>query len=459
MNTEDTIVALATPPGRGAIAVIRMSGPNAAPYADHVFTPAHGVALSTRPSHTATFGILHDTNTSIDSIIALTMWSPHSYTGEDTVEFFCHGGPVITQRALKVLTSVGARPAQPGEFTRRAFLNGKIDLTQAEAVADMINAPTERTRRAALAQLLGSLSASLTPAHDALVAAHAHIEAHIDFMEDVDAETCIENAENYITKAQKHIAQLQKYTDTGRILHDGFRAVITGPPNVGKSCILNLLAQEERALVTDIPGTTRDTLEVDVNMQGWPVRFIDTAGMRESADTIEQHGIARAHKMIEQSDLVILVHDISVTPPENIEEEIEKSAKTHPLLCVWNKNDLPVAWPRALLRSLENTYPHVYLSALTGEGLDTLHTAIVSILSTYEVSAEDSVFVMRERHRELIESAANSIDRALKALTTAPPELTAQDLRDAIIALSEVMGTITTEDILDHIFADFCIGK
>ncbi len=416
MNIEDTIVAVATPPGRSAIAVIRMSGSDAPVYADRVFTPAAGKPLSSRHSHTATYGLLHRDSTPIDSVIALAMWAPHSYTGENTVEFYCHGGPVITRCVLDALAEAGARPALPGEFSRRAFLNGKIDLTQAEAVADIINAPTERAQRAALAQLSGSLSAVLKPAHDALCNAHTHIEAVIDFSEDVDEELCTQITRTSLESAHAILEKLHKNADTGRILTDGFRAVITGPPNVGKSSLLNLLAQEERALVTDIPGTTRDSLEVDVTIQGWPVRFIDTAGIRQSDDTLELHGIARTQKMIDLSDVIIIVHDVSIPPPHNIEETIAATEKKHPIICVLNKCDLPNVWPQNIYTHLADKFNCICCSAHTALGLKNLHDAIASLLYNYEPATDDDLFIMRSRHKKLICHATESIAQAIYIL-------------------------------------------
>lgn len=455
----DTIVALATPPGRGAIAIVRLSGPHARAIADKVFAPVHGAPLSRRTTHTLTYGYFHADGTHIDDVLAAVMWAPKSYTGEDSIEFHCHGGPAIISRVVSTLSAEGARAAQPGEFTRRAFLHGKIDLAQAEAIADMINAPTERARRAACAQLSGALSQKLSSVSSALHDVRMRIEAHIDFSEDIADDDDLSAVLRICEDVRDTLSALCATADAGRILRDGYCAVITGPTNVGKSSLLNLLAREERALVTEIPGTTRDTLEVDVNVNGWPVRFIDTAGMRASTDVVEQQGIVRAQKMIAQSDMVILVHDISQPPPPEVLAGAKQIAHDHPVLWVWNKSDLACVWPSELMDEIRRTYPYVEMSAMTGAGVDAFHDAIVAALSTHTGHAQDDVYVMRARHQRLLAQALECVMRACDINAFASPELLAQDLREAHEALSELIGITTSEDILDAIFADFCIGK
>lgn len=457
----DTIAALATPPGRAAIAIIRISGPLALTVADTLFRPSRGAPLSLRLSHTATHGRIIHNSELIDDALALLMRAPHSYTGEDVVEFHCHGNPLIVDRVLSALSTLGVRMAQPGEFTRRAFLNGRIDLTQAEAVADLISASADGARRAALAQLAGALSTRLRPVHDQLISLLAVCEACLEFPEDIeDQHLHAQQIAQQLPALVRDLDELLRTATLGRILHDGYRVVIAGKPNAGKSSLLNALAREERALVTPIPGTTRDVLEVDLAIEGFPVRFLDTAGIRAARGRIEQHGIARTRAALASADLILWVADQATSLPLAALPLVQELAPPDRSLWLWNKSDRPSRvgpTARARVTSLWHT---LSISALTGAGLDTLVTTIAGKLRSLYTTPTDAPILLRARHRDLLTRAVSALRHAQTTLASSGvSELLSEDLRAALNALAELTGTVSTDDLLDRIFADFCIGK
>ncbi len=438
-----------------------MSGPEAIEIVDALFVPRRGRSLKGRRTHSLTYGAVKDGDATIDEVLACVMRGPRSYTGDDIVELYCHGGPAVLERALNLLVERGCRLAAPGEFTRRAFLNGRIDLTQAEAVADLIAAPTDLARQAAVVQLEGRLRDALREIHESLVALLADIDASIDFPEDVGEGTVGEVAvAGRLSLLRESVVQLLRNADAGKILHDGYRVAIAGKPNSGKSSILNRLAREERALVTDIPGTTRDTLEADVNVEGFPVRFIDTAGLRRARGKVERHGIARAEKTIRESDMILWIADISRRPFRADMELPPVFSNITDVIWVWNKYDLSSRWPSAYTARVKERWRAVEVSALTGEGISELHNALAEILRAKRPAVEDQVVVLRARHRDLLKRTCKALSRALDTLARNPlPELVAMDVRDALNAVGELTGEVTSEDLLDKIFSDFCIGK
>jgi len=457
---SDTITAIATPPGRGAIGIIRVSGEKSLKIFNKIFSPNRGKKLNDRNSHSLVYGKIKDGDDSIDEVMIGIMHAPNSYTGEEIIEVYCHGGPVVLERILNLIVRQGCRLAEPGEFTRRAFINEKIDLTQAEAIADIINAPTDRSRQAAVNQLEGSLKTRLSSLHEELILLISEMEASIEFPEDVvDFTTKESGFVEKLDSLQNNIQNLLKNADAGRILHDGYRVAIAGKPNAGKSSLLNLLAQEERALVTDIPGTTRDTLEVDVNIEKFPVRFIDTAGLRAARGKIEKQGIAKAEKTIKESDLVLWVADRSRRPIKN-ELEALPEHDCNNFIWIWNKCDLESSWPESLTTQISKKYQTVELCALTGAGIKELHNNISKKLMKTLPTVEDQVVILRVRHKDLLFRAASAIETAKKTLSENPlPELIVVDIKDALNAVGELTGKVTTEDLLDKIFGDFCIGK
>ncbi len=467
---DDTITSIATPSGRGAIGIIRVSGEKSLRIFNKIFSPNRGKNLNDRNTHSLVYGKIKDGNDSIDEVIIGIMRAPNSYTGEEIIEVYCHGGPVVLERILNLIVREGCRLAEPGEFTRRAFINGKIDLTQAEAIADIINAPTDRSRQAAVNQLEGSLKNRLSSLHEELMLLISEMEASIEFPEDVvDFTTKESSFVEKLDSLQSNIQKLLENADAGRILHDGYRVAIAGKPNAGKSSLLNLLAQEERALVTDIPGTTRDTLEVDVNIEKFPVRFIDTAGLRAARGKIEKQGIEKAEKTIKESDLVLWVADQSRRPPTGMSSaktsiaylsEINFLPKHDNFIWIWNKCDLKSRWPKSLTNQISKKFKTVELSALTGDGIKELHNNISKKLMKTLPTVEDQVVILRVRHKNLLFCAASAIETAKKTLSENPlPELIVVDIKEALNAVGELTGKVTTEDLLDKIFGDFCIGK
>jgi len=459
--SQDTIAAIATPPGRGAIGIVRLSGCDTLRIVSSCFSPAKGRSLADRLPNSLTYGAVRDANETVDTVIAGVMHAPHSYTGEDCVELYCHGGPVVLEKVLVLLCRLGVRLAEPGEFTRRAFLNGKIDLTQAEAVADLIEAPTDKVRQAAVNQLEGRLKNVLQNIHDTLSDLLAEIQAAIEFPDDVsDIFSDPETLTARVAHIQNTVAELLETADAGRILHDGYRAVIAGKPNAGKSSLLNRLACEERALVTEIPGTTRDSLEVDVNIEGVPVRLIDTAGLRAAQGVIEKKGIDRSLRIMNESDVVIWVADLTRRfYNKDIEEPVLHAPDTE-VIWVWNKSDLDSVCPPAVRERVSARWPSVVLSAETGQGIDDLHNTLKQLLVNRIPVSEDQVLLLRARHRDLLHRCAEVLTHAQLSLAGDHlPELVAEDISVALTAVGELTGAVTSEDLLDSIFSGFCIGK
>jgi len=454
---DDTIAAIATPLGEGGLAVIRVSGPAALTVADHCFAPA-GKA-SQKPSkaatHTLHFGHVVHQGRNIDEVLLSVMRAPHTFTREDVVEITCHGGILPAKMVLDAVLANGARLAEPGEFTRRAFLHGRIDLAQAEAVADLIHSRTELALRAANEQLAGKLSQRVNHLRDDLVETLAHIEAHIDFPEENIAP---DTRDQLIARLEHGVAfmdELLRTADEGQILRRGIRAAIIGRPNSGKSSLLNQLLGRDRAIVSPIPGTTRDTIEETANVRGLPVVFIDTAGLREARDEIELEGVRRSRQSLEQAELILHVLDGSEPLAESDRNCLaEFSAKRRVL--VRNKSDLPVV----LRLPAELQSPAVGVSCLTGQGLEALKDAIKELIWSGEIRAEMLQVMINSRHQASLNRARDATLRTLEALRADQGlELVALDLRIAVNAVGEIVGKTTTEDVLDVIFSQFCIGK
>ena len=443
MTTDDTIAAIATPLGEGGIAVIRVSGKAASSIADLSFTGK--IKPSSAETHTVHYGHITRNGQPIDEVLLTVLRAPRTFTGEDTVEVSCHGGILPAKLVLDVLLAHGARLAQPGEFTRRAFLNGRIDLTQAEAVIDLIHSRTELALRAANQQLAGHLGARLNALRDSLMLVLAHVEAHIDFPDEDIAPDTRETLLERLRSGSNTIDDLLKTAPEGQILRRGIRAAIIGKPNVGKSSLLNRLLGHERAIVSPIPGTTRDTIEETANVRGIPIVFIDTAGIRDSSDLVEQEGIRRSRDTIAKAELILHVIDQSepqlITPFET----------TKPVVTILNKTDLPhaIEVPGA-----------VAISCATGVGLETLKDRIKEIVWTGAAGADTSDVMINSRHEEALQRAKRGISNTIEALQTGLSiELAALDLRIAVNAIGEIVGKTTTEDLLDAIFSQFCIGK
>ncbi len=442
---SDTIVAIASPPGMGAVSVIRLSGARAFKIAISV---VRGEVLP-KPRRVGLRSIQDDTGRVIDEGLLITFEGPGSYTGEDVVEFTGHGGVMVTRRVLERFVEAGAIPAGPGEFTQRAFMNGRMDLTQAEAVMDLISAQTSLALRSANEQLDGRLGRTCENIRAKLLGATAHLEAFIDFPEeDIDPEVGAALCRT-LSGQSASIAGLLSTADQGRILREGVRTVIFGKPNVGKSSLLNRLLGYQRAIVSSKEGTTRDTIEEVVNLRGIPLRLIDTAGVRESSDEIEQEGIAMTHGQVARADLVLVIWDLSESFVDSAEVSIPDGARR---LDILNKSDLEdVSW--AGVKGLR-------ISCESGSGFEDLESAISKLLSLDEAQWGDHSVAVNARHQACLTRAQSSLIRAITSLRAGDePELTALDLREALTAIGEIAGIVDTEEILGEIFGNFCIGK
>jgi tRNA modification GTPase len=456
MREQDTICAVSTPPGEGGIGIVRVSGRDALVIASKVFRPRAERGLETAGSHTLHYGHVVDPETGgiVDESIASVMLAPASYTREDVVEINCHGGMMPLWRTMTLLIAGGARQAEPGEFTKRAFLNGRIDLVQAEAVMDIIQAKTELSHRAANDLLLGGLSTEIGGLRDRLISLIASVEAGIDFPEeDIETVTGLPLAEEAGRLIDGVDGVLSSYA-YGRILRDGFAAAIVGRPNVGKSSLLNALLKQNRAIVTEVPGTTRDVLEEYLNISGVPVRVLDTAGIRHSHDAVEQEGVRRSLAAIRSADIVLVVLDGSMSlAPED--RRVLDETQGRNAVAVINKSDLPrklepLAWPEV----------QISLSCRSGAGIDDLKKAVAEPVMKGAGGPREHPGAVNRRHRTALEQARGSLEKALGSTKTGlSPEFIALDLRDALDHLGLITGATYTDDILERIFNDFCIGK
>ena len=448
---NDTIAALATPPGRGGIAIVRVSGENACAYFRALFTPAGQQQVE---SHRLLYGWLRDEKGAlIDECMGVVMLSPRSYTREDVAEFHTHGGEQAAQAALHALYALGARPAEPGEFTRRAFLNGRIDLTQAEAVMRMIRAGSDRAMTSAIRQMEGGVSSFVRTAREEIIALLAELAAAIDFPDEVEES---ETAQQVHARCGAIRARLLADCDprAGRIEDEGLRVVLCGRPNAGKSSLLNALVGGERAIVTDIPGTTRDTLTESIQIDGLRVCLTDTAGLRETGDAVERIGVARARKALDEADVRVLVLDSSCAIDAEDREALYGLA---PNIVVLSKGDLP---PVITPQAAEGEFPGarvVSLCAPRGEGLDALKRLLVSFAP--EDGAESSM-LCQARHVQAAMHAGDALQAAQAAIEAGMPlDVCVVDLSDALEALGEITGETMNEQVIDEVFARFCVGK
>jgi tRNA modification GTPase len=442
-----TIAAVASPPGMGAVSMIRISGPDAIEIADKA---SGGRASSMLPRTTHHCRIKDEAGQVLDDGLMTIFSGPHSYTGEDTVEFTGHGGLLVTREVLNRFMACGAIPAAPGEFTQRAFLNGKLDLTQAEGVMDLISAQTRLSLRAARSQLEGTLGRRTTAARDELLETLAHLEAWIDFPEeDIDPQTGA-LLRGRVISVLDVVNSLLATADQGRILREGVRTVIFGEPNVGKSSLLNRLLGFERAIVSDIAGTTRDTIEEVINLNGIPLRLVDTAGVREASDRIEAEGIQRTVRQIEAADLLLEIVDASQPRPTAV--VLPATSAKH--LLVLNKVDLGEHPSWADIEA-------VRLSCNTSTGFDELSEVIRESLHFSDADWGEHAVAINARHQASLQQARTCLLEALELLNdlNSDPELAAIDLREALDALGEIPGRVDTEDLLGVIFSSFCIGK
>ena len=457
MFPDDTIAAIATPLGEGGLAVVRVSGAQAFAIADKSFLPVgkSSAKPSAAATHTIQFGKIVRGEKVIDEVLLAVLRAPRTFTREDTVEISCHGGILPAKLVLDTLLANGARLAEPGEFTKRAFLNGRIDLAQAEAVADVIHSRTELALSAANEQLAGRLSRRINQVRDDLMLALAHVEAYIDFPEENIAEETKEQLLSRLKKGVAFMDELLRTADEGQILRRGIRAAIIGRPNAGKSSLLNQLLGHDRAIVSPIAGTTRDTIEETANIRGLPVVFIDTAGLREARDEIEVEGIRRSRASLQKAEFILHVLDAS-EPLTGADEQFFSEFAGKKRIFVRNKVDLP---PQLVLPP-EISAPVVDVCCVSGNGIEALKDAIKNLVWAGEIKNEMLQVMINSRHQEALARAREAAARSVEALRgEATLELVALDLRIAAAAVGEVVGKTTTEDLLDSIFSTFCIGK
>lgn len=460
MKEFDTIAAIATPIGEGGVAIIRISGENALNIASKIFMPKNDYDIKNMKTYTMKYGNVLDlkSNEIIDEVILSYMKAPNSYTGENVVEINCHGGVVSTSSVLNQVIRAGARLAEPGEFTKRAFLNGRIDLSQAEAVMDIITAKTELSMKSAMLQSNGALSKSIAELRKYLLNVLASIEYAVDFTEDdedIIDDNLLNEIKDGINKTIIKAKKLLSNADEGKIIRDGLNVVIVGKPNVGKSSLLNALLREKRAIVTDVPGTTRDVIEEYINLEGIPIRITDTAGIRYTEDIVEKIGVEKSKEKLEEADLIILMLDISRDITEDDQIIIDK-IKDKKYIALLNKVDLDMNISQDILSQLNN---RISISAKTGEGIDCLKDEIKKLFFNGEIDSE-SLIISNTRHKQALYKAVENCDLALNKINANEYlDLISIYITAAMKALGEITGEELEEDLLNKIFSEFCVGK
>lgn len=465
MIDQSTICAISTAPGHGAIAIVRLSGADAISICEKVFHSAKQKQLSTQQANTVHFGTIQDGEEIIDEVLVSLFKSPHSYTGENSVEISCHGAPFIQQRILQVLLKNGARTANPGEFTQRAFLNGKMDLSQAEAVADLIASSSAAAHKVALQQMRGGFSNEIANLRSRLLNFISLIELELDFSEEDVEFADRTQLGNLVSEIQNLIQKLVDSFELGNVIKNGVPVAIVGNTNVGKSTLLNALLNEDRAIVSDIAGTTRDVIEDTINLGGITFRFIDTAGIRTTQDRIESMGIELTYRKMKQAQVVLLLVDAD-RDVKQINESIEKVNQTidreaqHLLVCI-NKIDL-IADPQGLSKKLIGLKAEdklIFISAKHKQNIDSLTNELLKSMNMGKISEQD-VIVTNIRHFEALKNALGSIERVTNGLESfIPTDFLAQDIRECLHYLGEITGDISTDEVLGNIFKNFCIGK
>ncbi len=448
---DDTVVAIATPPGRGGIGVLRLSGSRAVEIASTVTR-----ARITEPNRAVVTDLV-DGDTVIDHVVVTTFRAPHSYTGEDTVEISCHGAPIVLGTALDTLLRAGCRLATPGEFTLRAFVNGRIDLTQAEAVRDLVDAQTSWQARRAQRQLRGELSTRLAPLTERLLELIVHLESTVEFVEDEIEPASRAALTEELERAARELAELASSYRVGRLVTEGVGVAIVGPPNAGKSSVFNRLVESERAIVTEVPGTTRDLVSERVVVGGIPFRLVDTAGLRDTEDRVESIGIERTRGAIADADVVLVVVDVS--DADAVDSLVPLLAATEGLrrIVVLNKTDLASPSPELALLAGDSA---VAMSALTGEGIDALRDSLLELSGAGTGLTDDTLMVTNARHHALLSAAAAHLAESSGALLDGlSEEIALVGLHGALRDLGELTGETAIDDILNRIFSTFCIGK
>lgn len=456
---NETIAAIATAPGEAGIGIVRISGDKAVDILDSIFKAKSKIYVKDIPSRKVTFGYIFDDNRIVDEVLAIVMKAPYSYTTEDVVEIHCHGGIVPIRKIMELVLHNGAVLAEPGEFTKRAFLNGRIDLTQAEAVIDVITSKTENGLNAAVNQLEGSLSDEIKRIMDNLLAAIAHIEASIDFPEHDIEEVTSESIKELLKKSEKSVRELIDSFEEGRIVKDGLSTAIIGRPNVGKSSLLNVLLKYNRAIVTDIPGTTRDIIEEYLNIGGVLIKLIDTAGIRETEDIVEKIGVERTKEAIKEAELIIFVIDMSEELLDE-DKEILSYIKDKKVVVAANKID---AGRKADIDFIYERFGKnnvIEMSVKNSMGIQELEKHIKEMVYHGNVSVRNNRMVTNIRHKDLLDKAIESIKKAIASIDAGVPvDLVSVDIKDSWSKLGSITGDTVDEDIVTEIFSKFCIGK
>ncbi|WDV45909.1 tRNA uridine-5-carboxymethylaminomethyl(34) synthesis GTPase MnmE [Clostridiaceae bacterium M8S5] len=459
--SNDTITAIATAPGEAGIGIVRISGKDAINIADKIFVGKNNRKLSDNKPRFLSYGYIVDPkdNKKIDEVLAVYMKSPNTYTTEDVVEINCHGGIVPVRKILEIVIENGARIAERGEFTKRAFLNGRIDLSQAEAVMDLISAKTNMSYEMSLNQLEGGLSNKINDIRNKVLKMLAHIEVTIDYPEEDIEEITSQELEKYAKEIYSELESLINTSQTGKILREGIKTIILGKPNVGKSSLLNALLKENRAIVTDIPGTTRDIIEEYITIKGIPLKIIDTAGIRDTDDIVEKIGVDRAKELINSADLVIAMFDISKELTKE-DYDIIKLVKEKKSVILINKSDLPKKFTADDLISLIGDKTIIESSILYGEGVNLLEKQLVDMFFKGHIFTNNDVIVNNIRHKKLLNESLKNINDVIESIKmNIPLDCLEVDVKQCWENLGKINGETITEDVIDKIFSEFCIGK
>lgn len=459
MKITDTIAAISSAAGNSGIGIIRVSGDEAIEVVDKIFRPANkNKKLANVESHTVHYGHIMDGDKTLDQVLVIVMKNPHSYTGEDTVEIDCHGGMLILKKVLDLVLKNGARTAEPGEFTKRAFLNGRIDLSQAEAVMDLINSKNDFALNSSIEQLKGGASDAIKDIRKDIIYHIAFIESALDDPEHISLDGYDEEITEMLNENINKISKLVNSFDNGRIMKEGIKTVILGKPNAGKSSLLNLMLGEDRAIVTDIEGTTRDTLEENINFNGLSLKIIDTAGIRDTEDLVEQIGVNKAKEIAKEGDLIIYVVDGSRELDDN-DREIIKLINDKQAIILVNKSDMDTVINIDELKKDSNR-DVILFSAKNGEGMDQLEEEIRNMFYSGKVTYNDQVYITNARHKEALENALESLKQVKNSVDAGMPEdFYSIDLMDAYTDLGLIIGESVEDDLVNEIFSKFCMGK
>lgn len=473
-NYEATIAAVSTAVSNAGIGIVRMSGPEAFAIADRVYKGKKEKRLSGQKSHTIHYGYIMDGEFMIDEVLVMLMRGPHSYTGEDTVEINCHGGVYVVKRILELLISRGARPAEPGEFTKRAFLNGRIDLSQAEAVGDLIVSQNQYALRNSVSQLRGNIRDKITGIREQIIYHTAFIETALDDPEHISVDGYGDKLRKIVENLRKEIQKLIDTYDSGRIMKEGIQTVILGRPNAGKSSLMNVLLGEDRAIVTDIAGTTRDILEEHINLEGISLNIVDTAGIRQTQDVVEQIGVERARSYADQADLIIYVIDASM-PLDESDHEILRLIEGKTSIILLNKSDLDMVVTEADVErtyfasnpSIENvkeikkfTIPVISISVTEKNGINLLKETLKLMFFEGNLAFNDEIYITNIRQKTALWDAFSSLEKVIDSIEAGMPEdFYSIDLMDAYEALGRITGETMGEDLVNEIFSKFCMGK